>query len=73
MKEYTLGDMSKVFKAAKGTINRQKEALEKRDIEIERLNEIIKCKDVLLVAYRLGTNRGVEKALDRLEALKEKP
>ena len=38
--------------------------------EIERLKEIIKCKDVLLVAYRLGTRKGVEKALDRLQALK---
>ena len=72
MKEYTLGDMSKVFEAARGTINRQKQALEKRDTEIERLHEIIKCKNVLLVAYRLGTRKGVEKALDRLEALKDK-
>ncbi len=39
--------------------------------EIERLREIIKCKDVLLIAYRLGTNRGVGKALDRLHALGE--
>ncbi len=39
--------------------------------EIERLREIIKCKDVLLIAYRLGTNRGVEKALDRLQVLEE--
>ena len=72
MKEHTLGDMSKVFKIARSTINRQKKALEKRNIEIERLHEIIKCKDVLLVAYRLGTRKGVEKALDRLEVLKEK-
>ena len=43
---------------------------EKLDKEIERLHEIIKCKNVLLVAYRLGTRKGVEKALDRLEALK---
>ena len=71
MKEYTLEDMSKVFETARGTINRQKEALKMRDIEIDRLHEIIKCKNVLLVAYRLGTRKGVEKALDRLEALKD--
>ena len=34
--------------------------------EIERLKEVIHCKDVLLTAYRLGTNRGVDKALSRL-------
>ncbi|KKL67141.1 hypothetical protein LCGC14_2137930 [marine sediment metagenome] len=70
MKEYTLEDMSKVFETARGIINRQKEALKMRDTEIDRLHEIIKCKNVLLVAYRLGTRKGVEKALDRLEALK---
>ena len=48
-----------------------KEDLDKKDKEIERLHEIIKCKNVLLVAYRLGTRKGVEKALDRLEALKD--
>ena len=42
-----------------------------QDKEIKRLKEIIKCKDVLLVAYRLGTRKGVEKALDRLQALEE--
>ena len=39
--------------------------------EIERLHEIIECKDILLIAYRLGTNRGVGKALDKLRALEE--
>ncbi len=48
-----------------------KEDLDKKDKEIERLKEIIKCKDVLLIAYRLGTRRGVEKALDRLQVLEE--
>ncbi len=45
--------------------------IDQKDEEIERLREIIKCKDVLLIAYRLGTRRGVEKALDRLEILGE--
>ena len=39
--------------------------------ENKKLREIIECKNILLVAYRLGTNRGVGKALDRLQALKE--
>ena len=46
------------------------EDIEEKNKELKRLKEIIKCKNVLLVAYRLGTRKGVEKALDRLEALK---
>ena len=52
-------------------MGRYTELEEKQMKEIERLREIIKCKDVLLIAYRLGTNRGVEKALDRLQVLEE--
>ena len=54
-----------------GLCTEYKEDLDKKDKEIERLKEIIKCKDVLLIAYRLGTRRGVEKALDRLQVLEE--
>ena len=42
-----------------------------RDEEIKKLREIIECKNVLLIAYRLGTNKGVGKALDRLRVLKD--
>jgi len=45
--------------------------IESQKTEIKRLKEIIKCKDILLIAYRLGTRRGVEKALDRLKILED--
>ena len=44
---------------------------ESREEEIKRLREIIECKNVLLVAYRLGSITGVGKALDKLRALKD--
>ena len=40
--------------------------------ECKRLKEIIECKDILLVAYRLSTTRGIGRALDRLRILEAK-
>jgi len=39
--------------------------------ENKKLREIIECKNTLLYAYRTGSRKGVEKALDKLQALKD--
>lgn len=39
--------------------------------EIERLQEIVDCKDVLLVAYRVGRLYGLGKTLDKLAKLEK--
>lgn len=77
-KWYTTDNLKKATEVQKvdcTTLNRilhgYRKGYKSRDEEITRLMEIIECKNILLIAYRLGTSRGVEKALDRLEALKD--
>ena len=44
---------------------------EQLEAHIKRLREIIECKNILLFAYRTDSGKGVIKALDRLQALKD--